>query len=198
MTDTAADITHLTDDDILALVQSGARKLDRQIRQRDWREIIAAAVAAIVIAPEALRGPMVARTGAWLVLSGLVLIVWRLLRAQRLGGRGAANPALPVAAALRAERQRLDVQIALLENVAWWYVALPGIGVIVLTTGVRGASWFTLAYGVAVALLSWGIVGLNTSAVRRTLRPRRTELGALLAQLELPAAEEALPNYPSA
>jgi len=173
----------LDDDDILALVQSGSRKLDRQIRRRDWREVIAGIVAGVVIAPGAVRGPPLARVGAWVVLAGLVFVMWRLYHARRIGGRGGDDPSLSVADALRAEGRRLDVQIELLERVLWWYVAPLSIGVVLLTVGVRGTSWFTLAYVVVVALVAWGVVALNLRVVRRDLRPKRADLNALLAEL---------------
>ena len=173
----------LDDEDILALVQSGSRKLDRQIRRRDWREVIAGIIGGVVIAPGAVHGPVLARVGAWIVLAGLVLVMWRLYRARRIGGPGGDDPSLSVADALRAEAQRLDVQIELLESVFWWYVAPLSVGVVLLTVGVRGTSWFTLAYAVVVALVAWGVVALNLRVVRRHLRPRRAELNALLAEL---------------
>jgi hypothetical protein len=118
-----------------------------------------------------------------MVLAGLVLVMWRLYRARRIGGRGAADPSLPVAEALRAEGRRLDAQISLLESVLWWYVAPLSIGVVLLTVGLRGTSWFTLAYSVVVALVAWGVVALNLRVVRRDLRPKRAELNALLSEL---------------
>jgi hypothetical protein len=173
----------LDDEDILALVQSGSRKLDRQIRSRDWREVVAGIIAGVIIAPGAFRGPALARVGAWMVLAGLVLVMWRLYRARRIGGRGATDRSLSVAEALRAEGRRLDAQIALLESVLWWYVAPLSIGVVLLTVGLRGTSWFTLAYSVVVALVAWGVVALNLRVVRRDLRPKRAELNALLSEL---------------
>lgn len=173
----------LDDEDILAVVQSGSRKLDRQIRRRDWREVVAGIVAGIVIAPAAFRGPVLARVGAWLVLVGLVLVMWRLYRARRIGLRGATDLSLSVAEALRAEVRRLDVQIALLRSVWWWYVGPVSIGVVLLMAGLRGRSWFTLGYTLVVVLLAWAIIALNLRVVRRDLRPRRDELNALLSEL---------------
>jgi hypothetical protein len=183
----AGDVsTTLDDEEILALVQSEARQLDRQIRHRDWRELGIGVVGALLIAPAALHAPPLARLGAVIILGGLVLIAVQLTRARRVAGAGAADPSLPVAAALRAERQRIDAQIALLDSVLWWYVGPIAVGAVMMVAGSRGASWFTLGYAVVVALLAWGIVALNARAVRRTLRPKRQELTGLLAQLESP------------
>lgn len=178
----------LTDDEILALVQSDARRLDRSIRRRDWRELIAAGIGGILILPMVVHGPPLARAGALIMLGGLGLIAVLLVRGRRRGGRGAAapDPTLPVAAALRAERRRLDAQIRLLATVAWWYVAPIATGAVITVAGYRGASRFTLAYAIVVALLSWGIIALNGQYARRVLVPRRASLIALLLQLEEP------------
>ncbi|GJG85227.1 hypothetical protein tb265_04080 [Gemmatimonadetes bacterium T265] len=174
-----------TDDErILALVRSDARRLDRQIRRRDWGEVGGAAIAALLIAPAVLRGAPLARLGALVILVSLASIVWRLYRARRVDGADAADATLPVAAALRAERRRVDAQIALLRSVLWWYVAPLAAGAVLMVAGDRGASWVTLAYVVTAVLFSWGVVALNARAVRRALVPKRDELTELLAQLE--------------
>lgn len=180
------ELTRLRDDDMLALVQAGAQRLDRQIRRRDWRELIASAIVVVGIAPAILRGPLLTRVGAVVTLGGLVLIALQLWRARRLGGSGASDAALPVAAALRAERQRVNAQIALLESIVWWYVAPLTAGSILMVAGqtVRRGSWFTLGYTVFAVLLGWWVIALNRRVVRRNLRPKRDELTALLTQLE--------------
>lgn len=178
-------LTQLDDGDILALVHAGARRFDRQIKHRDWRELIASAVVVVAIAPATVQGPLLARVGACIVLGGLALIALQLWRARRFGG-GGADMTLPVAATLRAERQRVNAQIALLEGVAWWYVAPLTVGSVLLVAGRggRGAWSLTLGYVIVVALIGWWIIALNRRAVLRHLRPRLDELSALLAQLE--------------
>jgi hypothetical protein len=181
-----ADLTSLDDRDILALVHTGSRRLDRQIRFRDWRELIAGVIVAALIAPAAARGPVLSRIGAIVVLAGVALVMFRLWRAWRPGSASGTDPSLPVSDALRAELRRLDAQIALLESVGWWYVTPLLGGSVLLVAGVHAARapWFTLAYTIFAALLGWGIIRLNAYAVRHALRPKRDELSALLAQLE--------------
>jgi hypothetical protein len=177
-------LTTLDDRDILAIVQSDARRLDRIIRFRDWRELVAGVVVAVLILPAAIRGPWLTRLGACVILAGLLLIAYRLWHARRVGS--AADPTLPVAEALRTELRRVDAQIALLGSVAWWYVA-PLIGGAILMVAGRSASrapWFLMVYAAAAVLMGWGIIALNSRAVRRVLEPKRRELIDLLAQLE--------------
>lgn len=180
-----ADLTRLDDQDILALVRAGSRRLDRQIRWRDWRELGAGAVVAVLIAPAAFRGRLLGRIGAIVILAGLLLVVFRLWRARR-GGVGSVDPTLPVADSLRAELRRVDAQIALLESVGWWYVAplLGGSVLLVAGQSIARAPWFVVGYTLCAALIGWGIVVLNARAVRGSLRPKREELNAFLAQLE--------------
>jgi hypothetical protein len=173
----------LDDGDILALVQSESRRLDRRIRRRDARELIAAAIGGLLIAPGMFRGPLLSRIGAAIVICGLVVIAVRLARARNIDS-AASDASLSVVAALEAELRRVDAQIALLESVLWWYVAPVLAGAFMIVAGSLGASRITLAYGVAVMLLAWGIVALNARAARRVLHPRRAELCALLAQFD--------------
>ena len=180
------DITRLTDDELLALVHTRARRLDRQIRFRDWRELVAGIIAGVIIAPAATRGPILGRVGALIILGGLLLVAVRLWRARHVSAARADDVALPVAAALRAELQRVDAQIALLANVALWYVApLIGGSLILVAATTPLARWrFTLGYTVMALLLAWAIVMLNRRAVRGNLQPMRDDIAALLAQIE--------------
>jgi len=173
----------LDDGDVLARVQSESRRLDRRIRRRDARELIAAAIGGLLIAPGMLRGPLLSRIGSAIVIGGLVVIAVRLIRARNVDS-AASDASLPVVAALEAELRRVEAQIALLVSVLWWYVTPVLAGAFMIVAGRLGASRITLAYGVAVMLLAWGIVALNARAARRVLYPRRAELRALLAQFD--------------
>ena len=179
-----ADLSmHLDDGDVLALVQSESRRLDKRIRRRDARELIASAIGAIVIAPAMFGGPVIVRVGAAIIIVGLAFITLRLTRARK-AGRLTTDFSATVAESLRAELRRVDAQIALLESVLWWYVAPIAVGAFMMVAGSRGASLFTVGYGVGLALLAWGIVALNRRAARRTLHPRKAELNTLLAQID--------------
>ena len=180
----AARSTH--EDELLANVRQRSRRFDRQIRQRDWGELGASAIVALLIAPRVVQGALLARLGALVVLAGLIVIAIRLRRARAVARPvgGATDATLPVASALRAERRRVEAQITLLESVFGWYVAPLAIGSLLMVVGDSGASWFTLGYAVFVALFAWGGVALNARVARRTLRPMRDRLSALLAELE--------------
>jgi len=179
------EVTRLTDDEILALVATQSHRFQRQIRLRDWRELIAGGVVAVMIAPALLRGSALTRVGALIILAGIGLVAFKLFAARRLTTPG-VDPALPIANALHVELDRVDAQISLLSGVAWWYVAPLLGGSVLLAAGARGlAGWpYTIGYTVFAALLGWGIIVLNHRAVQRTLQPKRKEILALLAQIE--------------
>jgi len=86
--DTADELTRLTDEEILALVETRSQRFQRQIRFRDWRELIAGGIAAVMIAPAVLRGPLLARAGALTILAGIGLVAFRLFAARRLTASG--------------------------------------------------------------------------------------------------------------
>jgi hypothetical protein len=174
-------VLSLTDDDILALVKSRAARFERQVRRRDWREMIAALVGAVLIAPIAVHSGLVTRVGVLIVIAGLVLIVVKLRLARPMNN--APRLDAPVSAVLQAERVRVDAQIRLLQTVLWWYVAPIAIGSVMIVAGTAGAAPFTFWYAVGVALMSCGVVWLNSRAVRRALRPLRDELTELLSNI---------------
>lgn len=180
------ELTRLTEEDVLALVHTRSRRFRRQIRVRDWREVVAAVVVGVLIAPAALRGALLARIGAVIVLAGLVIIVVKLWHGRRALTASSPDLALPVATALRHEVRAIDAQIALLQTVEWWYVAPVMIGSVMLVAGERGRAglWFTVTYAMFAALLSWAIIAVNHRVVRRTLRPKREEVVRLLRHLE--------------
>lgn len=176
----------LSDDDILALVKSEAKRFDRRILFRDLREMIAAGVAVVLIAPSALHANLLTRLGVVVLIAALVLIAVKLRRARRMPG--AAGMEQPAALVLEGERSKMDAQIRLLESVLWWYLGPIWLAVVMIIAGRAGASWLTLGCTAVVTLLSLALYQLNMHAARRYLRPRRDELSRLLAEVD-PSSE---------
>jgi hypothetical protein len=167
---------------LLRRVKAEAEAFDERLRRRDRREMIAGAIVFLVFATMLLDPSWVVRIGALIVMGSSVLIGWVLHRA-RTADRGAVSDR-PLAEAVRAEREKVDTQIRLLENVLWWYLApmMVGLGLVVL--GDEGLSWFTLGYGAAVGVFCAVVYVLNQRTVRRSLRPRRKKWTRLLRQLD--------------
>jgi hypothetical protein len=173
---------HVPEERLLRRVKAEAEAFDERLRRRDRREMIAGAIVFLVFATMLLDPSWVVRIGALIVMGSSVLIGWVLHRA-RTADRGAVSDR-PLAEAVRAEREKVDTQIRLLENVLWWYLApmMVGLGLVVL--GDEGLSWFTLGYGAAVGVFCAVVYVLNQRTVRRSLRPRRKKWTRLLRQLD--------------
>ncbi|HEX6047906.1 MAG TPA: hypothetical protein VFZ21_01510 [Gemmatimonadaceae bacterium] len=179
--DAQTPVWTLSDDDVLALVRSEARRFDRRIRLRDWREMIAGGVGVALIAPVAVNGNTLTRLGVAVLIVGFIGIAIKLHRARRV--RGADRTDAPVAEMLRAERAKVEAQIRLLESVLWWYLAPIAIGVVMVFAGLDGPTWTTLGYAAVVGVMAWWIRRLNAYAARERLYPHRDELTRLLAQV---------------
>ena len=173
----------LSDSEILHLVQTQSDAYDRQIRQRDWTESIAAALVALFFGALAwLESSVLVTAGALLIVAGCVFIPWHL---QRTRTRFAAPKAAePVKQRLLRERDKVDAQIRLLQSVLWWYIAPVLSGLLLVTVGDNGWSTFTLVYGSVVIAGAIGIYVMNQRAVRTDLRPRRERLRELLEQVK--------------
>lgn len=171
----------MSDAQLMELVLNRSARLERTLRRRDRRELVAAAVVLVLLAPALVVGPWITRAGVLLIAAGSGLIFMRLRRARALP---APRPDRPLAEALRAEHARVNAQVRLLETVAWWYLAPLAAGCVLVVGGVAGATLYTAAYAAAVLVVCAAVYWLNREALRRDLRPRRTELERQIEQLE--------------
>lgn len=171
------------EDELLARVRERSEAFDRGIRRRDLLETVAAVAVAAFFGYEAVTATTgLARIGAVILVASAGFIVWWLRRARTAGPPASAD--LSVADRLRAERQRMDVQIRLLETVAWWYLAPPAVGLALFIVGLRVGTTATLASLALVIVTFTAVWYVNRRAVRRDLRPRRKELTRRLEALE--------------
>ena len=97
----------------------------------------------------------------------------------------------PVTACVESSLAQVNHQIWLLENVLWWYLLPPGVGLAVAFCSfaweVRDSWWLSLMFLAIVGLCAvvfWFVYWLNQRCVRRELRPRQQELEALLDSLK--------------
>lgn len=171
------------EEELLASVRERSDAFERKIRRRDLLETLAAVLVAAVFGYEAATAATwLARIGAAVVVASAGFVVWWLRRARTAGPSRDVDR--PVADRLRAERERVDVQIRLLESVLWWYLAPLALGMVLFVLGLAsGPAATAVTLGVIVA--GCGVVWwVNRRALRREFRPRRRELTRLLAQLE--------------
>jgi hypothetical protein len=171
----------MSDTEVLALVLKRSAKFQRTIRWRDARELVAAGLVVLVLAPTLSKGSWLARAGAGLIVAGCGLIFVMLMSARRLA---APRPDWPLAQVVRTEEARVGAQVRLLETLLWWYIAPLSAGAVLIVAGDAGVSWFTAGYVLFVVAVAAGIYWFNRIALRRDLWPRRAELRRLLDQLE--------------
>lgn len=172
----------IPEEQLLRHVKAEAEAFDERIRRRDRREMIAAGLVFLFFATMLLDPSWLVRIGALVVMGSSGGIVWILRRARR--GERAPAPDRPLAERIRAEREKVDTQIRLLETVLWWYIGPMAVGLGLVVLGDDGLSWFTLGYGAAVAVFCAVVYVLNQRTVRRSLRPRREKWTRLLRRLE--------------
>jgi RNA polymerase sigma-70 factor (ECF subfamily) len=168
---------------LLERVHEESEAFDRKIRRRDLLETLAAVVVATAFGYEAVTvETWVARLGALIVVGSSAFIVWWLRRARKTGRVRSAD--LPVAERLRAERERIESQIRLLESVLWWYAGPLAVGAALFVLGLQAGAVATAATLTVIVAVSSFVWWLNRRAVRRDLRPRRRELNRLIDTLE--------------
>jgi hypothetical protein len=170
------------DERLLQRVKEEAEAFDARIRRRDRREMIAGAIVFLFFATMLLDPSWLVRLGALIVMGSSVLIGGVLYRARTAGRTPVSDR--PLAEAVRAEREKVDTQIRLLETVLWWYLAPMMGGLALVVLGNEGLSWYTLAYGGGVGVFCGVVYVLNQRTVRRSLRPRREKWTRLLRRLE--------------
>ncbi|MCK4752785.1 MAG: hypothetical protein KAS75_05010 [Planctomycetes bacterium] len=92
---------------------------------------------------------------------------------------------------VKSSLAQINHQVWLLRNVLWWYLAPPGVGLIIwfgycgisIMTSENphtGYLLFSLGNIVGTILLYWGVYWLNQWTIRKELAPRKNELEDLL------------------
>ena len=122
---------------------------------------------------------------------GVFIIADRLLHKRKYLSEQAS-----LSEAIKRSLQEVSHQIWLLENVFWWYLLPPAIGMVLFYGAViytvhptfelsfTGNSLFVVSTGILFAVLVfWGVYKLNQVAVRKELLLRKRELEELLASL---------------
>jgi hypothetical protein len=179
---TTLENSRMSDAEMLELVKHSSSAFARTIARRDRRETIAAIVVMILFLPLLATGPWLARAGVLVVLGAFALIFTKLGAARRLEASERLD--LSLAELLESERTKVNGQIRLLESVVSWYIIPPAAGAMLIVIGLEGLSWFTAGYALFALAISLWVYRLNQHAVRRELRPRRSELERLIHELK--------------
>lgn len=155
------------------------RRFDRCIWRRDFGEVAACLVVAVVFGGYFFWFPSaLARLGCVITILSAVFIGWRLLSSKRRAGK--SRPGASVMEALQVELRKVENQIGLLRSVWWWYILPVTVGYEVFFFGVNREATDRMAF-VAVGLaMGLGLDWLNQRAVRKQLMPLKEELESLL------------------
>ena len=164
----------------LAAMKTRMNCMNRTLLWRDWRENIAAVFVMIVFGVYffIFPGPLARIGSVMVILSSVFVIAYPIWRRRRIPKPA---PDTSMMQLLEAELQKINVEIALLRSVLWWYI-LPGtIAVVIVMAGLRGGS-ITFALMVALfgiafdAFLYW----MNQIACDKAFLPLKRELESLL------------------
>ena len=167
---------------MLTIAMERARRFDRTIRLRNWRECGAGVLAAALFGFIACQSPnALALAGNLVVAASGLWIVFYLLRY----GRGAPLPApdRSLADFQQALLAQYDQQIRLLLKVKYWYLLPPYVGLLLASAGIMMADaakgqpgwpqWIAVALYTALFAFIWWLNG--TYAVRK-LQAKRAQL----------------------
>ncbi len=164
---------------LLSAMQNKMSQFRRNVRARDFGELLACAIVVIIFGFYVLyeRTPIV-RVGWLLVIGGAVFVAGKIIHARR-----SAPPAAPgatIVESLRAELNSVRIQSRLLGSVLWWYLLPLGVGLLVATWGMpihlHAKIPTTLLYIAIFAFIYW----LNQSARSKRLLPLEAQLESML------------------
>jgi hypothetical protein len=170
-----------------------AQRLRRRILWRDGIETVVA-LAMVPIVFGWLRDAVHARVwlmeaSAALLLAWLFYVPWRLWRARRLLPRN--DSSLPLPRYLELQKQAMLAQARMLEQIVWWYLAPPMLGIAGLAVGKHGLTRSVLIYLAAVFVVYAVIARLNKRAAKHNFRRRAADIDATFRELAaLEAARE--------
>lgn len=146
-----------------------ARDLNAKLRRRDRNESLVSAVCVVLFGffafTDFIGGNLLASAFALMVVVHSAFVPVWLRRARRhLPGEDRSRSSRDY---LEQQHAGIRMQVRMLRNVAWWYVAPSAIGVIGMTLAHRGNTAFAWAYSLGVVALGVYIVYLNRRGARR-------------------------------
>lgn len=132
---TKEEVVKFNKSKLIIELDSQLKSFDRSIKNRDRREIIAAAIIIPIFGIGALFLPgILLKIGSMFIASFGILVIYMLRRVKKYK---ADNFSLPVKEYLLKHRQYLIKERNLLNNVLYWYILPPLIGVILFFIGCK-------------------------------------------------------------
>jgi len=163
----------LPDASQMAEMKSRMRCLNRTLFLRDCRENIAAVIVMVVFGyyffNARIAPTLLARAGCVIViLSSLLVTAYPVWRKRRVAKAPAEASMMQ---SLESELGKLEVEIAILRSVLWWYI-LPGtVGVMVFFAGLTIPTDWKILFALPVFALDAFVYWLNQRAVEKCLLP---------------------------
>lgn len=153
--------------------------LNRTLFWRDVRESIAAIVVMVCFGIYFFIFPApLARIGCAIeILSSLLVIVYPIWRKRRVAK---AAPDASMMQSLGSELRNVEVEIALLRSILWWYILPLSLGGVVFLAGLDVSFTSTILFLLIGIALDAFVYWINQIAVDKKLLPLKRELDSLL------------------
>ncbi len=189
-------------DAFMASVRRSARDFDAMIFLRDFREV---GLIVLMLPLWFYMGYALSLPWTWYLMVPALLWSGAFIVIDRM--RHARKPSEPDALLLDNAREALhqvNHQIWLLRNVHWWYLLPFAVPILIFFADTALSAPGTRGEKVAVIAITWValialyafIYYLNQFAVRKTLKPRRDELAALIESLRDESPDGAGDDFP--
>ena len=152
-----------------------AERFENQILRRDILETLAALIVVAVFTP------VLFQVKEWTACLGVLVIILGVLEIvivlNWVRWKGASTPLdIPLADYCRAERVRVERQIVLLRNVAWWYIIPCLSGVCLFVIGAFHSVLLASPICLVVVYFGFRLYAYNQHAVTTQLIPLRDSL----------------------
>ena len=159
-------------------------KLDnfnKAVKRNAYTEIVVSIMLIPVFSYLAIEIPfMLSKIGAIIITLSMILIIYKMLQSQQKENE---KFDLPIQSFLLNRKQLLLNQIKLIDNVLYWYILPPGIGVLLFVIG-ASASLFSLIISLVLSVLVYVFIYIiNKRAVKKRFKPLLEELENCINEL---------------
>jgi hypothetical protein len=179
---TKEEVVKFNKSKLIIELDSQLKRFDRSIKNRDIREIIAAAIIIPAFGIGAFFLPgILLKTGSLLIASFGILVIYMLRSVRKYK---ADNFSLPIKEYLLKYRQYLIKERNLLDNVLYWAILPPFIGVILFFIGCKLESYKLIILILIVVAFNAFAYFLNKMSVKKDFDPLIKRIDLSINDLE--------------